>query len=56
MGARSLIFAFALLAAGGLIVTGCAMWSQPVAFVVAGVLLAVWAWLVLGERPEREPR
>lgn len=54
MGARALIFAIVLLAAGALIVAGVAMLAPPVALIVAGLLLGPWAWLVLGDTPERE--
>lgn len=54
MAARALIFALVLLVAGGLIVAGVALLAPPVALIVAGVLLGPWAWLVLGDTPERE--
>lgn len=44
---REAIFAAVLLIAGALFVLGVALLFLPAAFMVGGVLLAVWAWLVL---------
>lgn len=46
---RELIFAAALAVAGSLITTGVALLVPAVAWIVAGVLLALWSWLVLGD-------
>lgn len=56
MGVRAWIFAAVLLLAGGLIVAGAALVHPAAAFVVAGVLLAPWAWLVLGESKAADTR
>lgn len=53
MSAREGMFAALLLVASGLVVAGVAGWSWPAALVVAGVLLAAWAWLMLAEVPTR---
>lgn len=45
---RDVMFALALIVAAASIVIGVGHWSHGVAFIVAGVLLAVIAWLVLG--------
>ena len=50
MAAREWIFAFLLAVAGGLVVAGSATLHAGLALAVAGVLLAAWSWLVLGER------
>ena len=49
MSLREILLALVLLVAGGLVVAGAAGLSVALAKVVAGVLLAGWAWLVLGE-------
>lgn len=49
MTAREWLFAGVLLAAGALVVGGCATVSRGLGLVVAGVLLAGWSWLILGE-------
>ncbi len=46
---REVLLAVLLFAAGVLIVVGVASWSTAAAFVVAGVLLAAWSFVVLGE-------
>jgi hypothetical protein len=38
-----------LLVAAGLIVAGTARFSTGAALIIAGVLLALWSWLVFGE-------
>lgn len=48
---RATLLALLLATAGGLIVTGVAMRSESAAFVVAGVLLAGFAFLTLAETP-----
>lgn len=52
---RETMFLVALLAASAAIVNGVAHWSAGVAWIVAGVLLAVVAWLVLGGEPAAVP-
>lgn len=49
MGVRAWIFAGVLVVAAGLVVVGVSMVHQAAGFVAAGVLLAGWAWLVLGD-------
>lgn len=49
MAAREAFFAALLLVAGGLIVQGCAQIDTGVAWIVAGLLLAGWSWLIFGE-------
>lgn len=53
MGVRAMVFAAVLLVAAGLIVAGVALVHPAAALITAGMLLAPWAWLVLGEtKPE----
>ena len=49
MSRRAFAFALALLISIGFVVYGVALISVPHALIVAGVLLAPWAWLVLSE-------
>lgn len=49
MTAREWTLAALLAVAIGLIVAGVADFSDEAAKIAAGVLLAGWAWLVLGE-------
>lgn len=49
MSRRELTFAVFLAAAAASIVTGVARLSVPVGFITAGVLFAVWSWLILAE-------
>lgn len=49
MSLREALFAAALIGAGALVVAGVAQVSRPAALVTAGVLVAVWAWLVLAD-------
>lgn len=51
---RDWIFAALLAIAGLLIVIGCATWSIGLAFIVAGLVLAGWSYLVfvVGEAGE----
>ena len=49
MTRRARTFAAVLLISGGLITTGVGQWSAPAALIVAGIVLAVWGWLVLSE-------
>ena len=46
---RERILAVLLALAAGLVVVGAALASEVAGFVVGGVLLAAWSWLVLGE-------
>jgi hypothetical protein len=46
---RELILAVMLALASGAVVIGSAMVSGAAGWIVFGLLLAVWAWLVLGE-------
>jgi len=46
---RELIFAVLLLVAGGLVVAGLAAVHHAAGLVAAGVLLAAWSWLILGD-------
>lgn len=46
---RVVLVAVLLFLAGVSVVTGVAMASPPVGFVVAGVLLVVWTLLTFGE-------
>jgi hypothetical protein len=50
---REVIFAAVLLVACGLVVAGVAVLSTSGAFIVAGVVLAGWSWLVLSEPTSR---
>lgn len=43
-----------LAVAAALIVAGVAEFSAGGAFIVAGVLLALWSWLIFGEVPGAE--
>lgn len=43
---RDWIFAALLVVAAALLVIGFGQWSEPLAFIVAGLTLAGWAWLV----------
>lgn len=54
MTARTLIFAAVLLLAAGAVTKGAATASEAAGWIVGGVLLAGWAWLVLGENTERD--
>lgn len=38
-----------LLVAAGLIVAGAAQFSTGASLIVAGVLFALWSWLIFGE-------
>lgn len=49
MSIREWIFAVLLAVAGALVVAGVARWSVTASMVTAGVLLAGWGWLVLGD-------
>lgn len=49
MPVRAVLLAAVLLAAGCLVVAGFAGFSGEAAMIVAGVLLATWGWLILGE-------
>jgi hypothetical protein len=46
---RAWILAALLALAGALVVVGVALLSEPVAWIVGGLLLAGWSWLVLAE-------
>jgi len=46
---REVMFAVALLAAFVAITIGVAMAYPPAAWIVGGLLGALWAWLVLGD-------
>lgn len=54
---RDWLFAALLFLSGVLVVVGVSVWSLAAALVVAGVLLAVWAWLVfvVGEAAAPQP-
>lgn len=54
---REVLFAAALLVAGAFVVVGVALYLPPVAWMVGGLLLAGWSWLILSEpgRPEGGP-
>lgn len=49
MSRRAAVFALVLLISAALVTYGVVLVSPPWAFVVAGMELAAWAWLVLGE-------
>ena len=49
MAAREVALAVALALAAGLVVVGVAMWSAPLAWIVAGVLAAALSFLFLAE-------
>lgn len=49
MKLRERAFAGALLIAGGLVTAGVALVSAPGAYVVAGIGVGLWSWLVLSE-------
>lgn len=51
MSVREAMFAAMLAAASVLVVAGVAGWSGPAALIVAGLLLAGWSWLMLGDTP-----
>lgn len=44
---REAIFAAVLLVAAALVVAGVALLCVPAAFVLSGLLLAGWGWLIL---------
>lgn len=46
---RERILAVLLAAAAGLVIVGAFQACDVAGFVVAGVLLAGWAWLIFGE-------
>lgn len=46
---RELILAALFAVAGLLIVVGVAEWFSPAGWIVAGVALAGWSWLFLGD-------
>ena len=48
---REIAFLFVLAVAAGCVVVGVAHWSAPVAWVVAGLLLAGLGWLGLADVP-----
>ena len=48
---REVAFLFVLAVAAGCVVVGVAHWSAPVAWVVAGLLLAGLGWLGLADVP-----
>lgn len=52
---REAIFAAVLLLACALFVLGVALLFLPAAFMVGGLLLAGWAWLLLSESPKGGP-
>ena len=49
---RERILAVLLALAAGLVVVGAALASDAAGFVVGGMLLAGWSWLILGELGE----
>ena len=49
---RERILGVLLAVAAGLVVVGVSLASDAAAVVVAGVLLAAWAWLFFGEVAE----
>lgn len=46
---RQVVFAGVLAVAGALIAVGFAQAWEPLGFIVAGILLAVWSWLILAD-------
>lgn len=52
---REVVFLLALMIAAGCVVVGVAHWSVAVAWIVAGVLLAVVAWLALADDSRAAP-
>lgn len=52
---RELAFLVVLVAAAACVVIGVAYWSTPVAWIVAGVLLAFLAWFGLADTPVSVP-
>lgn len=46
---RELLFAAALLAAASSVTVGVALLLPAAAWIVGGVLFALWSWLVLGD-------
>lgn len=49
MSRQALVFAVVLLAAGVMVSIGAAAVYRPSGLIVAGLLLALWSWLVLGD-------
>lgn len=49
MRVREGAFALALVISGALIIYGVSSYSRPAGFIIAGVLLAAWVWLVIAE-------
>lgn len=56
MKTNLVVLAVLLALAGAAVVFGVALWSVPAAFVVGGVLGAVWSWLVLADGSPRGDR
>lgn len=56
METNLVVLAVLLALAGAAVVFGVALWSVPAAFVVGGVLGAVWSWLVLADGSPRGDR
>lgn len=52
---REILFALALLVAGSCVVVGVALLFAPVAWIVAGVLVAGWSYLVLADDGSGRP-
>jgi hypothetical protein len=48
---REVLFACALAWAGVLIAAGVSQMHRPSGLIVAGLLLAVWSWVLLAETP-----
>lgn len=46
---RELIFAILLALAGAAVTVGAALIVTPAGWIVGGVLLAAWSWLVLSD-------
>lgn len=49
---RELVFAVVLLIAAGLVTTGAYIAATSAGFIVGGLLLAGWCWLILAEGDE----
>lgn len=49
---REALFALLLLAAAAMVVIGVTLLSVAAGWIAAGVTLAGFGWLVLGERPD----
>jgi hypothetical protein len=53
MSKREAILALLLAVAATMVVVGAAQLAEPVAWILGGLLLAVWSWLILADIPAK---